>query len=58
MVRTKTLLIAIAAILAAASAGIWFLISEKQEAQERRAKFFGSSSDHPTSGGEKMKVEW
>ncbi|MBY3179713.1 entry exclusion protein TrbK [Rhizobium leguminosarum] len=58
MVRTKTILIAIATILAAGSAGIWLLISEQQEAQERRAKFFGSSSDHPTSGGEKMKVEW
>ncbi|MDR9776139.1 entry exclusion protein TrbK [Rhizobium hidalgonense] len=58
MVRTKAVLIAIATILAAGSAGIWMLISEKQEAQERRAKFFGSSSNHPTSGGEKMKVEW
>jgi Ti type entry exclusion protein TrbK len=58
MVRTKAILIAIATILAAGSAGIWLLISEKQEAQERRAKFFGSSCDHPTSGGEKMKVEW
>ncbi|MDU0364545.1 entry exclusion protein TrbK [Rhizobium sp. 25PS6] len=58
MVRTKAVLIAIATILAAGSAGIWMVISEKQEAQERRAKFFGSSSNHPTSGGEKMKVEW
>ncbi|NSY14948.1 entry exclusion protein TrbK [Agrobacterium vitis] len=58
MVRTKATLIAIATILAAGSAGIWLLISEKQETQERRVKFFGSSSDHPTSGGEKMKVEW
>ncbi len=58
MVRTKTLLIAIATILAVGSAGIWFLISEKQEAQERRMKFFGLSKEYPTSGGEKMKVEW
>ncbi|MBY3211803.1 entry exclusion protein TrbK [Rhizobium laguerreae] len=58
MVRTKALLIAIATILAVGSAGIWFLISEKQEAQERRAKFFGSSKEYTTSGGEKMKVEW
>lgn len=58
MVRTKTLLIAIATILAVGSAGIWFLISEKQEAQEHRMKFFGSSKEYPTSGGEKMKVEW
>jgi Ti type entry exclusion protein TrbK len=58
MVRTIATLIAIATILAAASAGIWFLISEKQAAQERGAKFFGSSREHPTSGGEKMNVEW
>ena len=57
MVRTKVLLIAVATILAVGSAGIWFLISEKQAAQERRAKFFGSK-EYPTSGGEKMKVEW
>jgi len=58
MVRTKALLIAIASVLAIGSAGVWILISEKQAAQERRAKFFGSSKDYPTSGGQKMKVEW
>jgi type IV secretion system protein TrbK len=58
MVKTKALLIAIATILAVGSAGIWSLISEKQEAQERRAKFFGSSKEYPTSGSETMKVEW
>jgi len=57
-VRTKALLIAIASVLAIGSAGVWILISEKQAAQERRAKFFGSSKDYPTSGGQKMKVEW
>lgn len=56
--RTKALLIAIASVLAIGSAGVWILISEKQAAQERRAKFFGSSKDYPTSGGQKMKVEW
>lgn len=58
MVRTKLILVAIAILLAAGSAGIWFFISEKQAAQERRGKFFGSSKEYPTSGGEKMKVEW
>lgn len=52
------MLIAIATILAASSASIWLLIREKQGAQERREKFFGLSGDRPTSGGEKMKVEW
>ncbi|MFA7416839.1 MAG: entry exclusion protein TrbK [Rhizobium sp.] len=58
MVRTKRILIAIASLLAVGSVGLWFLMSEKQEAQHRRATFFGSSKTYPTSGGEKMKVEW
>nr|WP_245262819.1 entry exclusion protein TrbK [Ensifer sp. BR816] len=56
--NTKLILIAIAIVLAIGTAGLWFLISEKQAAQERRANFFGSSKTYPTSGGEKMKVEW
>ena len=58
MVRTKFIVLTITATLAIASAGFWFLISEKQMAQERRAKFFGTSKEYPTTGGEKMKVEW
>ena len=58
MVRTKRILIAVASLLAVGSAGLWFLMSEKQEAQHLRATFFGSSKTYPTSGGEKMKVEW
>ncbi|MFQ6162734.1 entry exclusion protein TrbK [Sinorhizobium meliloti] len=58
MVRTKLILVAIAIFLAFGSTRIWFLISEKQAVQERREKFFGSSKEYPTSGGEKMKVEW
>jgi Ti type entry exclusion protein TrbK len=58
MVRTKFILVAIAIFLAAGSAGIWLLISEKNAAQERRETFFGSSREYPTSGGEKIKVEW
>lgn len=56
--RTKLILLAIAALVSAASAGIWLLISVKQVAQERRDQFFGTSKKYPTSGGEKMKVEW
>lgn len=56
--RTKLILLAIAALMAAGSTGIWLLISEKQAAQERREQFFGTSKTYPTSGGEKMKVEW
>ncbi len=58
MVKTKLILMVIATSLAVGSTGLWFLISEKRAAQERREKFFGSSKEYPTSGGEKMKVEW
>ncbi|ARO32816.1 conjugal transfer protein TrbK (plasmid) [Rhizobium sp. NXC14] len=47
MVRTKSFLVAIARFLAAGSAGIWLLISEKNAAQERRETFFGSSKEDP-----------
>ncbi len=56
--KTKLILLAIAACMAAGSTGIWFPISEKQAAQERREKFVVASKEYPTSGGEKMKVEW
>ncbi|TGQ04867.1 DUF2749 domain-containing protein [Mesorhizobium sp. M2E.F.Ca.ET.166.01.1.1] len=56
MVKTKLTLIAIVVTLF--SAGIWFLISKEETAQGNRAKFFGSAKEYPTSGGEKMKVEW
>lgn len=58
MVRTKAILIATAAVLAVGSTGVWFLIFEKQAAQERRETFFGTTKDFPTSEGQKMKPEW
>jgi Ti type entry exclusion protein TrbK len=58
MVKTKLILMVIATSLAVGSTGLWFLISEKQAARESREKFFSSSKGYPTSGGEKMKVEW
>lgn len=56
--RTKLILIVIATMLTIGGAGIWFIISEKKSAQERRATFFGPSKEYPTTGGQKMKVEW
>jgi hypothetical protein len=47
MVRTKLILIAIATSLAIGSAGLWFLISEKQGAQNRRAEVFRLVEDLP-----------
>ncbi|WP_159952394.1 entry exclusion protein TrbK [Rhizobium sp. 18065] len=58
MVRTKLILAIAAAVISLGGTGLWFLISERQEAQERREKFFGSTKEHPTSGGDKMKIEW
>lgn len=58
MVRTKASPIVIADILAASGAGVWFIVSEKQEAQERREKFFGAAKEFLASGGQKMKPEW
>ncbi|WP_315927410.1 entry exclusion protein TrbK [Mesorhizobium sp. SP-1A] len=56
--RTKVIVIAIATILVAGSAGAWLLVSEKRAAQERRQEFFGSTKEFPTTGGQKMKPEW
>ncbi|WP_366514030.1 entry exclusion protein TrbK [Mesorhizobium sp.] len=52
--KAKLILIAIAVTLGSAS--LWFLISKKETARD--TNFFGSAKKYPTSGGEKMKVEW
>lgn len=56
--KTKIILLAIAIFLVSGSVGIWFFLPEMQAVRERRERFFGSSKNYPTSGGEKMKVEW
>ena len=56
--RTKLILAIVAVIISFGATGLWFLISESQEAQERHEEFFGSREEYPTSGGEKMKIEW
>jgi len=48
----------IATVIFLCVTGLWFLISERQTAHERREKFFESTKEFPTSGGEKMKIEW
>ncbi|KQZ91785.1 entry exclusion protein TrbK [Agrobacterium tumefaciens] len=58
MVRAKLILAMVVAIISLGATGLWFVLSERQEAQERREKFFGSTKEYPTSGGEKMKIEW
>lgn len=56
--RTKLILAIIAVVISFSATSLWFLISERQEAQKRHEKFFGSTKEYPTSGGEKMKIEW
>ncbi|MGP4806204.1 entry exclusion protein TrbK [Agrobacterium cavarae] len=58
MVRTKLIMAMVVIIISFGATGLWFMLSEKQEAQERREKFFGSTKEYPTSGGEKMRIEW
>ncbi len=56
--RTKLILAIAAVVISFGATGLWFLISERQEAQKRHVKFFGLTKEYPTSGGEKMKIEW
>ena len=58
MVRTKLILAILAAIISVGGTGLWFLISEREDAKGRHEKFFGSTKEYPTSGGEKMKIDW
>lgn len=58
MVRTKLILTIIATVMSLGGTGLWFLVSERQEAQAQRETFLGSTREYPTSGGEKMKLEW
>lgn len=53
--KKKLILIAIAIML---SSTVLFLTSSWDMAHDYRSKFFRSSRDFPTSGGEKMKVDW
>lgn len=50
MVRQKLILVIAVSLR---TVGLWMLISEEQAAQERREKFFRSTKEYPTSGGEK-----
>lgn len=56
--RTKLIMAILATIISLGARGLWFLISESQDAKERHEKFFGSTKKYSTSGGEKMKIEW
>lgn len=56
--RTKLIFAILAAIIFLGGTGLWFLTSEREDAKERHEKFFGSTKEYPTSGGEKMKIEW
>ncbi|WP_292385797.1 entry exclusion protein TrbK [Mesorhizobium sp.] len=54
--KTKLILIAIAFMVGIAA--LFRLVSNGETAHDNRSTFFGPTNDYPTSGGEKMKVEW
>ena len=57
MVRAKLTLSLLATAILFAGLGAWYLIAEKQAAQQHRAEFFGAKQ-LPTSGGKPMRPEW
>jgi len=57
-VKTKMIVTSLAAIFSLTIMSVWLFISEKHTAHDSRAKSFGPLQKYPTSGGEKMKVEW
>lgn len=56
--KTKMIVTSLAAIFSLTIMSVWLFISEKHTAHDSRAKSFGPLQKYPTSGGEKMKVEW
>ena len=56
--KTKIIVTSLAAIFSLTIMSVWLFILEKHTAHDSRAKFFGPSQKYPTSGGEKMKIEW
>lgn len=47
-----------AVMIAVTAVAATVIVTARHDANERRAKFFGSSNEYPTTGGEKMKVDW
>lgn len=58
MVKTKIIVTSLVAILSFTAMIVWLLMSHRPDSQSTREKFFGPSQQYPTSGGEKMKIEW
>ena len=47
-----------AVMIAVTAVAATVIVTARHDTNERRAKFFGSSNEYPTTGGEKMKVDW
>jgi len=45
-------------VIAVTTVAVTVIVAARHDSDERRAKFFGTSKDYPTTGGEKMKVDW
>ena len=58
MVSRRRHAVFLAVVIAVTAIAASVIVAAGNDANERRSKFFGSSKDYPTTGGEKMKVEW
>ena len=47
-----------AVVIAATAVAASVIVAARHGTDERRAEFFGSLKKFPTTGGEKMKVDW
>jgi ABC-type proline/glycine betaine transport system permease subunit len=54
----RRLVILGAVVIAVTAIAASMIVAVCNDANERRAKFFDTSKNYPTTGGEKMKVDW
>jgi type IV secretion system protein TrbK len=55
--RNRPVIFGTVAIAAAAIAAS-VIVAARHDSDDRHTKFFGTSTKYPTTGGEKMKVDW
>jgi len=58
MVKVKLIVILLVGLLAMGAASTWFIFVQRGRAKEAARAFFHTEKLYPTSGGEKMRVEW
>lgn len=58
MVKAKLIAILVVGLLAMGAASSWFLFVHSDRPEARTDAFFHTEKRYPTSGGEKMRLEW